>query len=268
MLQIIVFVFLSFVLFSCKAQSNHLPEKLILSSAYLSRADTVLVFLPQKFDKASTKKYPLVYLLHGWSGNYRQWSKIADLQKYADDYGFLLVCPDGLHDSWYLNSANQGYENFFFRDLLPTIESKYPIDTKNIFLTGVSMGGYGAFSLFLKKTNYFNSVSATSALFDLQLFPTRFGLPKIISNNEKQAWETLSIHGQMAKSKPKNPIYFDCGTEDAFYQDNVKFGELCKKIGLNSVFVYEKGNHDKNYWEKMLNGHFEFFKKQLQQTKK
>jgi putative tributyrin esterase len=266
--QIILCIFLSYVLFSCKAQSNLLPERIIIPSAHLSKADTVLVFLPQNFDKTSIKKYSLVYLLHGWSGNYQQWNKIADLQKYADDYGFLLVCPDGLYDSWYVNSANQGYENFFFQDLLPTIESKYPIDRKNIFITGLSMGGYGAFSLFLKKTNYFNSVSATSALFDLQLFQTRFGLPKIISNNEKQAWETLSIHEQIAKSKPKNPIYFDCGKEDAFYQDNVKFEELCKKIGLNIIFVSEKGNHDKNYWKKMLNRHFEFFKKQLQQTKK
>lgn len=264
MLKIILFVFFSFVFSCCKAQTSHLPEKIALPSAYLSRADTILVFLPRSFDKTGTKKYPLVYLLHGWSGSYRQWNYITDLQKYADDYGFLLVCPDGLYDSWYVNSANQGYENFFFQDLLPTIESKYPIDKKNIFLTGTSMGGYGAFSLFLKKTNYFNSVSATSALFDLQLFPTRFGLPKIVPANEKQTWQTLSIHEQIAKSKPKNPIYFDCGTEDAFYQDNLKFEKLCKKIGLNSVFVAESGNHDKNYWKKMLNKHFEFFKKQLQ----
>ncbi len=43
-------------------------------------------------------------MLHGHSGDYKQWSEIVDLKYYANKYNFLIVCPDGNFDSWYVDS--------------------------------------------------------------------------------------------------------------------------------------------------------------------
>ena len=61
-----------------------------------------LVFKPDKYN--SGENYPLLFMLHGHSGDYTQWSEIVDLQKYTNKYSFIIVCPDGNYDSWYIDS--------------------------------------------------------------------------------------------------------------------------------------------------------------------
>ncbi len=268
-----------FMLFFSLLNSITFAQTLVIHSNKLPRADTILIVTPKNYSQENAKKFPLVFMLHGWSGNYKQWSEIIDLQEQADKYGFILVCPDGLYDSWYLNSPklkNQQYANFFFQDLLPQLSKKYRIDDKNIFITGLSMGGYGAFSLFLQQPDLFKSVAATSALFDLRLFAKRFGLPKILGNFDKQSeqksdnkansWETYSIITQLKawKSKDKlinKSIYFDCGKADAFLESNIDFEKTCKNLGIQSIFVSTDGNHSQSYWQKTIITHFEFFSK-------
>ncbi len=234
------------------------PQKLVVSSTFLPVADTCWVFLPKNY--VATQTFPLVYLLHGWSGNYKQWNNITSLQTFADQYQCLIVCPDGLYDSWYLDSPQQQFAQFFFKDLHPTLLKKYAIKQQNIFISGVSMGGYGAFSLFLQQPEIFAGVAATSALFDLTLFENSFGLPKILQKIPKTVQKELSIHQQIQKKAIRQPIYFDCGTEDAFFADNLQFDSLCKTLNLSATFVKAAGNHNKKYWQQMIKGHFEFFK--------
>src|SRR5690606_13868590 len=128
----------------------------------LKRTVSVSVQTPTNYQ--SSKSYPLVFMLHGYSENYEQWSKTTDLKKLATDYQMILVCPEGFVN-YYLNSPNLKtfqYEDFFFQELVPNIEEKYNIDNKNIFITGLSMGGYGALSLFIKHSEFFNTAASTS----------------------------------------------------------------------------------------------------------
>jgi putative tributyrin esterase len=145
---------LSFIaLFLLISGSLLAQDELIYQSKNLPKPDTTWVFKPKNYN--DTQKLPIIFLLHGYSGNYKQWNNIMDAQKYADEYGFIIVCPDGLFDSWYLNSPvkkNSQYESFFFDELYPDIKSKYKVDEKYIFISGLSMGGHGALNLFIKKT--------------------------------------------------------------------------------------------------------------------
>ncbi len=123
-------------------------DMVVIKSVHLKTNDSVLVYKPSTYQKS--QKYPVVYLLHGHSANYRSWSKLADLQALANQYRFMIVCPDGLKKSWYLNSLNKDslqYESFFIKELLPKIASLYATDAKKYFITGASMGGFGAMSL-------------------------------------------------------------------------------------------------------------------------
>ncbi len=109
-------------------------EKWVLKSEYLAKPDTVLVFKPKNYVKE--KKFPLVYLLHGYSQNYKQWSQTSDLQKLADQYGFIIITPDGF-TSFYINSPIQKksrYEDFFFKKLVPKVHQSFTIDERNVFI--------------------------------------------------------------------------------------------------------------------------------------
>lgn len=107
-------------------------ERWVLKSGFMSKPDTVFIFKPQAYKK--TEKYPLVYLLHGYSENYRQWSRTTNLQKFSDQYKMIIVCPDGF-TTWYINSPyDKGAraEDFFFKELVPQVHKNYSID-KRIF---------------------------------------------------------------------------------------------------------------------------------------
>ena len=70
---------------------------------------------------------------------------------------FIIICPDGLKDSYYINSPkddSQQYLDFFIYDLIPQIQKKYQIDNNAKLITGNSMGGYGALYIFLNNHFY------------------------------------------------------------------------------------------------------------------
>ncbi len=244
-----------------------------LVSQHLAKTDSTWVFLPTNYTKNSEKKYPLLFMLHGWSGNYKQWNQITDLQSYANKYGFIIVCPDGVYDSWYVNSPakpTQQYESYFFEDLLPYLLQNYSIDKEKIFITGLSMGGYGAFSLFFKHSEIFKGVAASSALFHPSWYAKRFGLTQTLGNDDSKTWQKYTLTEQLktwknnktAKQQANQEvIFFDCGKGDAFLQSNITFETACKELHIPHNFITLEGGHDKAYWKKSVKLHFEFFKK-------
>ncbi|GGI26773.1 alpha/beta hydrolase [Pedobacter mendelii] len=248
--------------FSANAQ-----KQIIFTSKNLPQADTTWVFIPKNLSKKD--KAPTVILLHGWSGNYKQWNSIMDAQKYADDYGYILVCPDGLYKSWYLNSpakADWQYENFFFNDLLPKIKNDYPVDTANLFITGLSMGGHGAMWLFLKHPEEFKSAGSTSGGINLRDAIGKFGVPELLGNPDKDSdiWLKYSVIQNIDKLVgSKKEIIFDCGSSDFFYQSNNQMKKKCDSLKINATYISQPGNHNSDYWKKSIKQQFEFFSKQV-----
>ena len=53
----------------------------------------------------STSRYPVLYLLHGYTGNNTDWSQQTNLSAYAARYRLIIVMPDG-SNGWYVNSAS------------------------------------------------------------------------------------------------------------------------------------------------------------------
>ena len=156
-------------------------DTLVISKPYIPYPDTTLIFTPQ--NSSQLNKISLIFLLHGWSGNYAQWNIITNLQSYADKYKMIIVCPDGFYDSWYLDNTFEPrvqFERFFWNDLVPEILQKYKVDSTKIFISGLSMGGHGALMLFLKHPDFFLSAGSTSGILDLTAFPEKWGIKKEI----------------------------------------------------------------------------------------
>jgi S-formylglutathione hydrolase FrmB len=254
------------VLIAFSSYSTMAQNIFAIASSKLPRQDSVLVVVPDDYVSDTTKSYKTIFMLHGWSGNFRQWSGIINLQEYANRYDFILVCPDGLYDSWYVNSPahhNQRYADYFFDDLYPTITKKYRVNTQQVFITGLSMGGYGAYSLFLAQPKLFRGVAATSALFDIRKFPKRFGLPKIFGGYDSAKWSNYCIVERIKSWESKDKVlYFDCGKNDLFFPNNKEMFEVCQELGIKAVFKEQDGVHNKKYWSKAILQHFEFFAQQ------
>ena len=258
---LVLFAFFAF-LSAASAQ-----DQLIYQSENLPKTDTTWVFKPKNYKKES--QFPVIFLLHGYSGNYKQWNNIMDAQKYADDYGFIIVCPDGLFSSWYLNSpvkANWQFENFFFNELYPDIKKKYKVDPKHIFISGLSMGGHGAFYLFIKQPDLFAGAGSTSGGVRLSDGFGKFGLSDLLGSppKESELWSKFSVYENIhqLKGNPK-PLIFDCGAADMFYASNNLLKQKCDELKLNATYISQPGGHNKAYWAKSIQQQFEFFKNKL-----
>ncbi len=128
-------------------------ELLLLNSAYIPHTDTSYVFIPK--NAVSTDHFPTVIMMHGWAGSYKQWNEIIDLQNIADSLRFILICPDGFYDSYYINSPvreDSQFESFFWEVFIPAIFNKYPIDKKKSFYNRIKYGRSWGNILVFKKT--------------------------------------------------------------------------------------------------------------------
>jgi len=125
-----------------------------------------MVYLPPQFD--TTKNYPVVLFLHGYGGNYLFWQSVEDIKGILDYMissgkirSCIAVMPDAsniLGGSFYTNSEYQPiansvfgrYEDYIVNDVIGFIKTNYPVDSTEIYLIGISMGGYGALKLGVK----------------------------------------------------------------------------------------------------------------------
>lgn len=239
---------------------------------YSANFDNHLVFVPDNYDH--NKNYPLLFMLHGHTADYTQWNEIIDLKSYATKYGFIIVCPDGLYDSWYVDSpilTESKYEIYFFKDLVPEIFRKYKVDSTNIFITGLSMGGHGAMYLFLKHPEFFKSAGSTSGILDLIPFPDNWGIKDVIGDqlNYRNNWIEHSAIYNIDKIKNLGKkIIVDCGTEDFAFDVNRRFCDSCEAKGIKLEFIQSRGNHSYDYWAKSIHNHFEFFAEMATENKK
>lgn len=134
----------------------------------------VLVYLPPGYARDSTRRYPVIYSLHGYSISAEQWASGIHLPQTADGAFALgakeviLVLPDAnsLHGgSMYSSSATTGdFENFIARDLVNHVDAHYRTlparESRGLF--GHSMGGYGAARIGMKHADVFGSLYVMS----------------------------------------------------------------------------------------------------------
>ena len=267
---------LFFTLLALSFINTTAQEKWVLESQHLNKKDTVLIYTPSSY--LPEKKYPLVYLLHGYSENYSQWGKINNLKKLADDFNMIFVCPDGFQ-SWYINSpydAGSQMEDFFFNELVPKIHKSFNIDSKNIFITGLSMGGYGALRYFLLHQDYFNSAGSMSGALEIDFNLLNHAsivffnssritndLTTLIGNYKNNKWYKYDINELLTKLKNCKEFILDCGREDILYPSTLKTIKTMEKLNCPYVFISQPGNHNSKYWNKTLSFHLQYFKSKI-----
>lgn len=263
-MQRIIFLLISLVTTApgIQAQDQH-----ILKSKNIQSADTVWVFTPSVYKSDPEKSFPLIYMLNGWSGSYHQWNDIIGCQNFADRYGFIIVCPDGLFDSWYINSpaiAGSRYSDFFFSDLMPFIAENYRVDRENIFITGLSMGGHGALYLFAMNPGLFRSAGSLSGVLDLSICASEYRINDYLGirepNSNDPLLKTYSVAGNIKRiAASGKEIIFTCGTSDRFYAVNNQFKTLCDEYRIAATYIISPGGHDYAYWKSAIGYHFDFF---------
>jgi S-formylglutathione hydrolase FrmB len=126
------------------------------------------LLLPRNYGNGG--RFPVLYLLHGVYGDYKNWDTRTGLENYAKDLDVLIVMPDA-DDSWYTNSAMipaDKFEDYIAKELIAEVDEKYRTihDGHARAIAGLSMGGYGAIKLALKYPELFAVAGILSGAFN------------------------------------------------------------------------------------------------------
>jgi S-formylglutathione hydrolase FrmB len=226
---------------------------------------------PEKMKK--NLHYPVVYLLHGWSGNYAQWiSEVPELTKQSELYQMILVCPDGGYGSWYFDSpidSNYKYETFISQELINYTDIHYPTIThsKGRAITGLSMGGHGGLFLSLRHADIYGAGGSICGGVDYTPFPNYWNLKDRLGDSAC-CWNNWLQNTVMAQaSKYKNTglrIIFDCGVSDFFINVNRKLHEHMLALNIPHEYIERPGEHNTAYWRNAVVYQLMFFHKCFQ----
>jgi S-formylglutathione hydrolase FrmB len=253
-----------------------------VNSKVLGYAVPYCAFLPPGYDADPSRRFPVLYFLHGLGENEQVllesggWQIIEDAWSQKTLGEFVLVAP-AAGRTFYINSRDGKvrYEDFFIKEFLPAIESNYRIraERRSRGITGISMGGYGALRFAFKYPQLFAAVSAHSAALierppDIKITPqqqaaisrlagTAFGDPFDRAYWDRESPFTI-VHNSPKPVALK--IYFDCGTEDGFGFNNgaQDFHDLLQSRGIPNEFHLYPGGHTWTYFASHFPDSLEF----------
>jgi len=257
-----------------------------LNSRILHEPVHYCVLLPDGYDSPAQKttKYPVLYFLHGLGENEQTlfksggWNLVQDLRQQHKIGKFFIVTPQA-KASFYVNSANGKvrYSDFFLQEFLPFIENGYRIQPgrHSRAISGISMGGYGAFRFAFANPERFSAVSAESAALitaspeELNatmrsgtplgtILGAVFGDP--INVAHWNANNPFSLARRNRLSISKTAIYFNCGREDQYdFEDGAQ--ALHRQLDsqrINNEFHLYPGDHSASYFLSHLGEVMEF----------
>jgi S-formylglutathione hydrolase FrmB len=274
----IVFFCLLILLSLCQIADAAKIDSLDIPSTAMHKTYKAAVVLPASFAK-SKAAYPVLYLLHGGFGHYRDWiDKTPDkelLQRLADQYNLIIVLPEGEIFSYYIDSPvekGSQFESYIIKDVVPTIDDTYRTNrsSKARAISGLSMGGYGALYLSARHPDVFGAAGSMSGALNPDMMGWK--LSPEMTANIKNAFASImgpvesvnySIYSviSMADLIKKNgtKLIFDCGVDDFLIEPN---RELHRRLLFNQTphdYSERPGGHSWDYWQNSLPHHVLFF---------
>jgi putative tributyrin esterase len=256
-------------------------ETFRLNSKLMAREMPYRVILPANYNNSNeTTFYPVVYLLHGLSGHFDNWTDKTKLAEYSLNHPLIVVMPEG-NDGWYSDSVSvpgDRYESYIIRELVPEIDKKFRTKTGRAgrAIAGLSMGGYGALKFGLKYPDKFILAGSFSGALGITTIPSASvatfpSVKNVFGEDGSQSRKDNDIFSIIRdtpaeKLKDLPFIYVSCGTEDFLFANNQDFMKLLVEKKVPHEYRQTPGTHSWVFWDEQVQEFLRlserFFKKQ------
>ena len=257
------------------SQSGTVKDNLSLESSILDSERKYAIYLPPDYEQ-SERSYPVLYLLHGAGDDQTGWVQFGEVLHITDKAilegkatPMVIVMPDAnTGRRGYFNDirGDWNYEDFFFEELLPHVESTYRIKGEKRYraVAGLSMGGGGSFMYALHHPEMFSSACPLSAYIgplkmeDLDRRLERMNATDV-SKKDKETWfhqhNALSLVENLPAEISRNERvrwFIDCGDDDFLYEGNSLVHIAMRKKEIPHEFRIRDGGHSWTYWRASL----------------
>ena len=208
-----------------------------------------IIYTPPGYSKS--KKYPVLYLLHGIGGDEKEWLKGGQPQVILDNLyadkkiePMIVVMPNGraIKDDRATNvmapdrvQAFATFEKDLLNDLIPFIEKRYPVikDRDHRAIAGLSMGGGQSLNFGLGNLNKFAWVGGFSS-----------------APNTKPPEQLLPDPGEARKSLKL--LWISCGDADGLISFSKRTHDYLVANNVPHIYYIEPGVHDFKVWKNSL----------------
>ncbi len=253
-------------------------ESLTMDSRIMDQSVKYTIYLPPDYE-TSRRRYPVVYLLHGFSDNDMGWIQFGEANMTADRGiasgdipPMIIVMPDG-GVTWYTNDykGKKPWEDMFIKEFIPYIDATYRTRPKKEFraISGLSMGGYGSLQTAMRNPDVFAACAAfSSGVFTKeeiinmdedsyrQYFGSIFGKQlrgDARYNDHWKAFDPLTLVETVPFEKLKSiRWYMDCGDDDFLYRGNSALHVKMRNMELPHEYRVRNGAHSWSYWRSGL----------------
>ena len=229
--------------------------------------------MPRQHNPYYDRKCKTVFVLYGYTGWGKGWNNIYEL---AAKYNFALVFPSG-ENSFYLDSeASAGkYGTFIGSELIEYIRKTFSLcyAKEDTFISGLSMGGFGALHTGLAYPDTFGKIAALSSALivhgisgmkpgekneaaNYYYYRNCFGDLDNLINSDNNPETLVKKLIQQGKEIPK--IYMACGTEDFLLAENRRFYNFLVEHNVNVEYFESGGGHDMAFWNEYFAKSFEW----------
>lgn len=224
-------------------------------SPSMKKTIRAVVVTPDSYPSAA--ELPVVYLLHGYSGNYADWTrKSAALTATVDAQNLIVVCPDGNYGSWYFDSPVDPafrYETYVANELVAWVDSHYKTvkNRQGRAITGLSMGGHGALYLAMRHQDVFGAAGSMSGGVDIRPFPNNWDIAKRLGTYAQfpDRWEQNTVINLLHLLTPGAlSLIIDCGIEDFFFRVNNNLHDKLLERNIAHDYITRPGGHNWPYW--------------------
>lgn len=252
-------------------------DTVMIHSTVMNKDIKATVITPDETRKNRDQRYPVVYLLHGATGNCKYYlEKVRpDLPEIADRLGMIFVTPDALN-SWYIDSPvnkQLQYETFTSDELVKYIDSHYKTiaDRKARAITGLSMGGHGALYLAFRHKDIYGACGSMSGGVDFRPFPQNWEIKRSLGEmaHNRKRWDANVVVNQIGRINNNDlAIIIDCGEGDFFLEVNKSLHERLLGRGINHDFITRPGGHTPKYWKNSIDYQLLYFHKYFENSLK
>lgn len=223
-------------------------------SKVLGKQTGINVVVPEKEYEG---EYKCLYLLHGLGDDEGTWLERSGIEKYAEEYGIVVVMPTG-EQSFYAN-MKKGYDYYDYVALeLPDfIESTFNVSHKreDKFIAGLSMGGYGALKIGLRECGKFAAIGSLSPCGDIaklegfdSFLTNVFGDDLIVPPED----DILFLVKKQENNPLKPRIYLAIGLQDFLYENNKPLRSLLEKSDFDYTYRESAGYHNWDFWDEYI----------------
>ncbi|MCY1237682.1 Endo-1,4-beta-xylanase Z precursor [compost metagenome] len=256
-------------------------DTLAIPSTAMGKTYNAAVVLPNSYSKSKTK-YPVMYLLHGAYGHFRDWLKSTPnkmtVKDLADQYDIIIVMPEGETFSFYLDSPvnrESQFETYITKEVIQKIDQTYRTihEKKGRVITGLSMGGHGALYLATKHPDLYAAAGSMSGAVDMGTMknmgvdaPERIDkLMEPVFGPQGAPQEVYAAHAvlNMVDKMKANALslIIDCGVDDFLIGPNRELHRRLVYSKVSHEYTERPGAHTWEYWENALPYHALFFSK-------